>query len=64
MGTRVWGTQVFHRELKYHEKLEFPKLEYLKSSRFLRISKTVINWYFKNSDKLIYVLVILDYFGS
>ena len=30
-------------ELKYHEKLEFPKLEYTKSGRFLHISETVID---------------------
>ena len=30
-------------ELEYHGKLEFPKLEYPKSGRFLHIFKTVVD---------------------
>ena len=32
----------FH-ELEYHGKLDFAKLEYLKSDKFLHISETVID---------------------
>ena len=33
----------FFMELEYHGKLEFPKLEYPKSGRFLHISETMVN---------------------
>jgi len=33
----------FFKELEYHRKLEFPKLEYSKSSRFLHFFKIVVD---------------------
>ena len=40
----IWVLQkIFKIELEYHEKLDFPKLEYPKSGRSLHISKTVVD---------------------
>ena len=45
----------FHK-LEYYEKFDFPKLEYSKIDRFLRIFETVINY------NIIYENMLLDYF--
>ena len=45
----------FHK-LEYYEKFDFPKLEYSKIDRFLRIFETVINY------NIIYENVLFGYF--